>query len=96
VCKDGCTGVGFELWQVQAGTIFDDIYVGDSVTEAEAFAESTFGKKKDAEKKLYDAIEEEKKAAAEKAAAEAKAKADAEAAEKKDKEAAAKEDEEDL
>ena len=50
VCKDGCTGVGFELWQVQAGSIFDDIYVGDSVKEAEDFAAATFDKKKDGEK----------------------------------------------
>ena len=54
VCKDGCTGVGFELWQVQAGTIFDDIFVGDSLKEAEDFAAATFGKKKDGEKALYD------------------------------------------
>jgi hypothetical protein len=41
VCEDGCTGVGFELWQVQAGTIFDDVIVTDSVEEAEAFAAAT-------------------------------------------------------
>jgi len=79
VCEDGCTGVGFELWQVQAGSIFDDIYVGDSVEEAEAFAKSTFEKKKDAEKKKYDEIEAAKKAEADAAAAKAKAEADAKA-----------------
>lgn len=35
VCKD-CAAVGFELWQVKAGTIFDDIIVTDSLAEAEA------------------------------------------------------------
>jgi calreticulin len=54
VCKDGCTHVGFELWQVKSGTIFDDIIVTDSLEEAQKFAEETFFKKKDAEKEMYD------------------------------------------
>lgn len=63
VCKDGCTHVGFELWQVKTGTLFDDIIVTDSLEEAQKFAEETFFKKKDAEKKMYDKIQEEKRAA---------------------------------
>merc|ERR1712028_283673 len=31
VCKDGCTHVGFEIWQVKTGTLFDDIIVTDSL-----------------------------------------------------------------
>jgi len=58
-----CTHVGFELWQVTAGTIFDDIIVTDSLDEAKAYAEETYMKKKDAEKAMYDAQEEEKRAA---------------------------------
>jgi len=54
VCSSGCTHVGFELWQVKTGTLFDDIIVTDSVEEAEAFAQETFFKKKDAEKAMYD------------------------------------------
>lgn len=54
VCKDGCTHVGFELWQVKSGTIFDDIIVTDSLEEAQKFAEETFFKKKDGEKEMYD------------------------------------------
>lgn len=54
VCSSGCTHVGFELWQVKTGTLFDDIIVTDSVEEAEAFAQETFFKKKDDEKKMYD------------------------------------------
>merc|ERR1712008_57193 len=54
VCDVGCTHVGFELWQVKSGTLFDDIIVTDSIEEAEAFAQETFFKKKDAEKKMYD------------------------------------------
>jgi calreticulin len=54
VCKDGCSHVGFELWQVKTGTLFDDIIVTDSVEEAEEYAKETFFKKKDAEKAMYD------------------------------------------
>ena len=62
VCKDGCTHVGFELWQVKTGTLFDDIIVTDSLDEAKKFAEETFFKKKDGEKKMYDKIQEDKRA----------------------------------
>jgi calreticulin len=61
VCKDGCTHVGFELWQVTAGTMFDDILVTDSLEEAQKFGEETFFKKKDAEKASYDKFKEEEK-----------------------------------
>jgi calreticulin len=61
VCKDGCTHVGFELWQVKTGTLFDDIIVTDSLEEAEAFAQETFFKKKDGEKKMYDEYMEKKR-----------------------------------
>merc|ERR1712037_600438 len=54
VCADGCTHVGFELWQVKSGTIIDDIIVTDDVKEAQAFAEETFFAKKTAEKEMYD------------------------------------------
>jgi len=62
VCKDGCTHVGFELWQVKTGTLFDDIIVTDSLEEAQKFAEETFFKKKDGEKTMYDKVMEEKRA----------------------------------
>lgn len=38
--------VGFELWQVKAGSIFDNIIVTDSVAEAKKFADATWGKNK--------------------------------------------------
>merc|ERR1712232_510616 len=61
VCPDdGCSHVGFELWQVKAGTIFDDIIVTDSLEEAQTFAEETFFAKKDGEQEMYDKIQEEK------------------------------------
>merc|ERR1712226_676327 len=65
VCANGCTHVGFELWQVKSGTIFDDILVTDSLEEAQKFAQDTFFKKKDGEKKMEEkSKEEERKAAA--------------------------------
>jgi calreticulin len=44
-CKD-CSHVGFELWQVKSGTIFDDIIVTDSLDEAKKYAQETTMKKK--------------------------------------------------
>merc|ERR1711991_967618 len=44
-CKD-CTHVGFELWQVKSGTLFDDIIVTDSFAEAKEYAEKTYTEKK--------------------------------------------------
>lgn len=62
VCKD-CQFVGFELWQVKSGSLFDDIIITDSEEEAEKFAQETFYKKQDGEKKMKE--EDEKKKAAE-------------------------------
>jgi len=62
VCSEGCSHVGFELWQVKTGTLFDDILVTDSLEEAEAYAKETFFKKKDAEKSMYDDHMESKRA----------------------------------
>jgi len=62
VCKDGCTHLGFEIWQVKTGTLFDDIIVTDSIEEAKEYADKTFFKKKDGEKKMYDEQQEKKKA----------------------------------
>lgn len=67
-CKD-CTHIGFELWQVKSGTIFDDILVTDSWAEAQEIAEKDWVSKAAAEKEMYDAAEAEKKAAADAAAA---------------------------
>lgn len=60
VCKEACTHVGFELWQVKTGTLFDDIIVTDSLEEAQKFAEETFFKKSPKEKEMYEKIQEEK------------------------------------
>jgi len=83
VC-DGCDMVGFELWQVKAGTIFDDIFVGDSVEEAKEAGDKSMEKAKK-EKEIHDAEEAKKRAEEEKKRKEADAKAKAEK-EKEDEE----------
>merc|ERR1712146_344715 len=59
------TNVGFELWTVNNGTIFDNIYVGDSIADAKATADATWGKIKDDEKAAKEAWDKERKAAEE-------------------------------
>jgi len=43
--------VGFDLWQVKSGTIFDNVMVTDDEKAAEDFGNETWGKTKDPEKK---------------------------------------------
>jgi calreticulin len=68
VCAKGCGYVGFELWQVEAGTIFDNILVTDSIEEAEA-AYTALTDQYAAEKKAHDQAKEAERVAAEEAAA---------------------------
>jgi len=53
--------VGFEIWQVKAGTIFDNIIVTDDVAEAEKLAQLTKATQ-EGEKKAHDKEEEERRA----------------------------------
>ena len=39
---DDIGAVGFEIWQVKSGTIFDNILVTDDVAEAEKMAKEEF------------------------------------------------------
>lgn len=64
--------VGFEIWQVKAGTIFDNILITDDVSEAAKFAELS-EKTREGEKKAFDKQEEEKKAKEEEERKEAEA-----------------------
>merc|ERR1711937_1047866 len=84
------THVGFEIWQVKSGTIFDNIIVTDSIEEAEAFMAETFDAEaeKAAEKKYSDEL-----AAAEEAARAAEAEEEEEDSEETDEDE--EEDEED-
>jgi len=88
--------VGFELWQVKSGTIFDNILLSDSETEAAAFREQTYVSNKDAEKSSFDAAEKKRtdKEEADRKAAEAERKA-AEDAKKADDDEDEDDDEDD-
>jgi len=46
--------VGIDVWQVKAGTVFDNIFIGNDLEEAIAFRKETFEKNKAAEKKMHD------------------------------------------
>lgn len=54
--------VGFELWQVKSGTIFDNILVSDSVKEADEFLAQTYTSSKDAEKSMFEEKEKQQRA----------------------------------
>jgi len=60
ICK-----IGFDLWQVRSGTIFDNVLITDDVEEAKRVGEETWGQTKDPEKKMKDEQDEEEKAKAE-------------------------------
>jgi calreticulin len=54
--------VGFDLWQVKAGTLFDNIIITDSLDEANEFAEKTWKKDVALEreaKEIFDKEQEE-------------------------------------
>jgi calreticulin len=87
--------VGFDLWQVKAGTIFDNIFVGDSEEEAKEFAEATWGKTKDAEKKMKESQDEEERKKMEKEEEERKEKDKEEGKDEEEEEEAKDEEEED-
>jgi calreticulin len=79
------SAVGIDVWQVKAGTIFDDILITDSVEEAEKIRAELL-EKLAAEKKLFDAQEETKRAKEEAERKEAEEKSKAAAAEAKSEE----------
>ncbi|GBF99256.1 calreticulin-like [Raphidocelis subcapitata] len=51
--------VGFELWQVKAGSIFDNIIVTDDLAAAKKLAEETWKKNKDGEKAMFEKAKKE-------------------------------------
>merc|ERR1711977_286059 len=53
--------IGFDLWQVKGGSIFDNIVITDDVAEADKFAEK-WKALNAKEKELKDAAEKEEKA----------------------------------
>merc|ERR1712048_561617 len=56
VCK-----IGFDLWQVKSGTIFDNIMITDDPAAAKKHGEDFWAVTKDAEKKMKDEQDEEER-----------------------------------
>ncbi|VDN55011.1 unnamed protein product [Dracunculus medinensis] len=76
--------VGFDLWQVKSGTIFDNIIITDSAAEADALAEETLKKTMVTEKKLKEKEDEEARKKAEEEAKKLEEKKDEEDEEDED------------
>lgn len=53
--------VGFDLWQVKSGTIFDNILLTDDEKYAEEVGNETWGKTKEPEQKAKEKIDEEER-----------------------------------
>jgi calreticulin len=53
--------IGFDLWQVKSGSIFDNVLVTDDEKYAEEFAKETWEKSKDGEKKMKDEHDEQER-----------------------------------
>ncbi|CAJ0918117.1 unnamed protein product [Ranitomeya imitator] len=58
---DDISVIGFDLWQVKSGTIFDNILIIDDEKHAEDYAAKTWGVRKDAEKKMREQQDEEER-----------------------------------
>merc|ERR1712055_542321 len=81
--KGTSAGIAFDLWQVKAGTIFDNILITDDIELAKSQGEEVFKVTKEAEKKMKDSQDEEERKKAEE---EQKAAGDGEAPEEDDEE----------
>merc|ERR1719431_1487081 len=57
--------IGFDLWQVKAGTIFDNMIITDDPAEAKKQGEELWAVTKEAEKKMKDEQDEEERKKAE-------------------------------
>jgi calreticulin len=53
--------VGFDLWQVKSGTIFDNILITDDADHAKQYGEETWRKTAEGEKKMKDSQDEVEK-----------------------------------
>merc|ERR1712210_272083 len=59
---DNLSGVGFEVWTVNKGSIFDNVIVSDSVDEVNEFLEKHFRATLDGEKAAKEKLDADKKA----------------------------------
>jgi calreticulin len=58
---DSFCAIGFDLWQVKSGTIFDNILVTDDIEEAKKQGEDLWKVTSEAEKKMKEVQDEEEK-----------------------------------
>merc|ERR1712078_660132 len=58
---DSFCGIGFDLWQVKSGTIFDNVLITDDIEAAKAQGEELWKATSEAEKKMKEAQDEEEK-----------------------------------
>jgi len=54
--------VGIEVWQVKAGSVFDNILICDDPEYARKVVEETVGANREAEKEAFEEAEKERKA----------------------------------
>eukprot|EP01063_Lacrimia_lanifica_P027119 TRINITY_DN375_c0_g3_i1.p1 TRINITY_DN375_c0_g3~~TRINITY_DN375_c0_g3_i1.p1 ORF type:complete len:386 (+),score=162.62 TRINITY_DN375_c0_g3_i1:57-1214(+) len=72
--------IGIDIWQVESGTVYDNIIIADNEAEVEAFNKKHFFAHRDAEKAAYAKLEKEEKAKKEREQVEEREKAKAFAA----------------
>jgi len=87
---DEICGVGIDIWQVKAGTIFDNILIGDDESEADVIQNEILERMKE-EKKMKELLDEEERRNSE-AAEESKKDADLDKEEEDEIDAEEKED----
>lgn len=58
---DNIGAIGFDLWQVKSGTIFDNVLITDDAAHAEKVGKETWGVTKDEEKKMKDKQDEDER-----------------------------------
>lgn len=61
VLSQPVTAIGFDLWSMEADILFNNIYVGHSVVEAEKIGNETFVQKLEMERKIYEKTKPEPK-----------------------------------
>jgi len=64
--------IGIEVWQVKAGSVFDNILICDDPEYAKMVADETWGANKEAEKEAFEEAEKERKAREDKEAQQAR------------------------
>ncbi|RDD43644.1 Calreticulin [Trichoplax sp. H2] len=86
--------VGFDLWQVKAGTIFDNVLVTDDIDYAKKFGDDTWGQTKGPETKAKEVIDKKKAEEEEKKKKEEEEKKKSEEGQKEEEAEAEEEEEE--